>query len=121
GWESLRTVETLPERIICPICGGSFVAVTYPNDQAGLSRAIRLKRQGIPLSSEDDKTLRRGLETAKIVSSYGKKAVICMAAKGVGPRAAIRILNKPCRFEDDFWMAILEEERKYIKTRRFWD
>ncbi|MEM3663095.1 MAG: DEAD/DEAH box helicase [Candidatus Jordarchaeales archaeon] len=121
GWESLRTVETLPERIICPNCGGSFVAVTYPNDQAGLSRAIRLKRQGIPLSSEDDKTLRRGLETAKIVSSYGKKAVICMAAKGVGPRAAIRILNKPCRFEDDFWMAILEEERKYIKTRRFWD
>lgn len=121
GWESLRTIETLPEKITCPNCGSSFIAVTYPNDQMGLSKAVRLKKQGLSLSDEDNKVFRRGLEAAKIVSSYGKRAVICMAARGVGPKAAIRILNKPYRFEDEFWMAILEEERKYIKTRKFWD
>ncbi len=120
GWESIRIVETLPERITCPKCGGSFVAITYADDQSLLSKAVKLKRQNHPLSEKYSKAFNRGLETAKVVSAYGKKAVICMVAKGVGPKAALRILNKPYKSEADFWMAILEEERKYIQTRKFW-
>ncbi|MEM4679308.1 MAG: hypothetical protein QXP17_03340, partial [Candidatus Jordarchaeales archaeon] len=121
GWEALRTVETLPERIICPNCGGSLIAVTHPSDRSGISKAVRLKRQGLPLSDEEAKAFKKGLDAAKLVSSYGKKAVICMAARGIGPKVATRILSKPYHSEDAFWLSILEEEKKYIKTRKFWD
>lgn len=121
GWEALRTVETLPERITCPNCGGSFIAVTHPSDKSGIGRAVRLKRQGLPLSDEEAKAFKKGLDAAKLVSSYGKRAVICMAARGIGPKVATRILSKPYRSEDDFWLSILEEEKKYIRTRKFWD
>ncbi len=121
GWESVRTVETLPEVISCPKCNGRLVAVTYYSDGGSLSKALRLKKLGKKLSKDDKRIFKRGLESAKVVSAYGKRAVICMAARGVGPRAALRILNRTYKSEGAFYEAILEEEKKYMRTRKFWD
>jgi len=45
---------------------------------------------------------------------------IILAARGVGPRTASRILTYQFRDEDDFYRAILQAERLYARTRQFW-
>jgi ATP-dependent Lhr-like helicase len=44
-----------------------------------------------------------------------------MAARGVGPHTASRILGRPHKDEDEFYLDILEAEREYAATRPFWD
>ena len=56
-----------------------------------------------------------------MVQTYGKKAAIVLAAKGVGPTNAVRILNNYHRTEDDLYLDIIRAERDYIRTRMFWD
>jgi ATP-dependent Lhr-like helicase len=51
---------------------------------------------------------------------YGKKAAIALAARGIGPETAKRILARYHKDEDDFLRDILEAERKFIQTRKYW-
>ena len=51
--------------------------------------------------------------------SYGRKALLAMAGNGIGPKTASRILR---RAHDDKTLLklILEAEKNYAKTKRFW-
>ncbi|MCX8204689.1 MAG: DEAD/DEAH box helicase [Candidatus Nezhaarchaeota archaeon] len=120
GWEAVRRVEYLPSEIKCPSCGAKFVAVTWRGDEE-LAKVVskHLRRQR--LTKEEQELLRRGQLSAGLVLTYGKQAVVAMAAKGVGPRTASRILGKPHRDEEEFYLDILQAEREYAATRAFWD
>ncbi len=119
-WESVRKVGYLPEEIKCPRCGAKFVAVTWKGDEE-LARALRKHLKKQRLTKEEQEALRRGQLSAGLVLTYGRKAAIAMAAKGVGPHTASRILGRPHRSEDDFYLDILQAEREYAATRAFWD
>ncbi len=56
---------------------------------------------------------------ANIVLSSGKKAVIALAGKGVGPEHASRILLTLSE-GDAFYREILKAERNFIRTHRYW-
>ncbi len=58
---------------------------------------------------------------ANLVMCYGKKAVYALNTYGVGADTASKILAKPFRNEEDFFAELLEAERRFIRTRRFWD
>ncbi len=58
---------------------------------------------------------------ANLVMCYGKKAVYALNTYGVGADTASKILAKPFRSEKDFFAELLEAERRFIRTRRFWD
>lgn len=57
---------------------------------------------------------------ANLVMSYGKKAVYAMNTHGVGAENAARILAKYYANERDFFLELLEAEKRYIRTRKFW-
>jgi ATP-dependent Lhr-like helicase len=59
------------------------------------------------------------MRNANIVLSGGKKAVLALAAKGVGPENASRVLSTLTE-GDAFYKEILKAERNYIRTRRYW-
>ncbi|PKL55832.1 MAG: hypothetical protein CVV35_07800, partial [Methanomicrobiales archaeon HGW-Methanomicrobiales-6] len=61
----------------------------------------------------------RFLRNANIVLSSGKKAVVALAAKGVGPDVASRVLATLSE-GDAFYREILKAERNYVKTHRYW-
>jgi len=63
----------------------------------------------------------RACRSSSLVQSHGKQAVIAMAARGVGPHNAARIINKLRENEDDFYRNILAQEREYVRTQSFWD
>ena len=62
---------------------------------------------------------RRLIRNANIVLSSGKKAVLVLAAKGVGPDTASRILAT-WTDGDALYREILKAERNFIRTHRFW-
>lgn len=57
---------------------------------------------------------------ANLVMSYGKRAVYALSTYGIGTETAARILSRYYIEEKDFFKALIEAERRYVRTRRFW-
>ena len=60
------------------------------------------------------------MRIANLVMCYGKRAVYAMNTHGVGADTAARILAKYYRNEEEFFKELLEAEKRYIRTRKFW-
>ncbi|RXE55378.1 DEAD/DEAH box helicase [Methanoculleus taiwanensis] len=113
-WKSKTTVERVPDRPQCPLCNARLVAALKPWDEPMIAAAKKQKK------TEEERALEvRLLRNANIVLSSGKKAVVALAAKGVGPEVASRILATLAE-GDSFYREILKAERNYVKTHRYW-
>jgi ATP-dependent Lhr-like helicase len=119
-WDAIRVVKTLPERIICPHCKSTLVAVTYRGDDTLISISKKKKR-AMRLSEEEREHWTRAWKSASLVQVSGRKAILAMTGRGVGPTIASRILRRSFRNEDEFYVEILKAEREYARTRLFWD
>jgi len=119
-YSSFKTIKLLPEKPECPKCTSRFLAV-LPIEGINIHRVMNLKEKGKKLSEEDTQIYERAQKSANLVLSYGKKAIIAMAAYGVGPTTAMRILAKPYKSDTEFFQAIIEAEKQYVKTRPFWN
>ena len=119
-WEGLRTVRTIQETVRCPMCKSTLIAATYPRDE-NLIKIVRKKLQRRPLSPDEEKEWRRGWMSASLVQTSGRRAIIAMSGRGVGPTTASRVLRRFCRTEEEFYTEILKAEREYARTRMFWD
>lgn len=120
SWETVRTVKILPDKVECPRCGSVLVGITYPS-QTNVTKILRKYKSGRKLTDREEKIIRRLWKTANLLVASGKQALIVLAARGIGPETAAKILSKKYDDENDFYMEILNAERKYIRTRAFWD
>ena len=68
----------------------------------------------------EDCTKEELMRIANLVMSYGKRAVYAMNTFGVGAENAARILAKFYRNDEEFFKELLEAEKRYIITRKFW-
>lgn len=59
-------------------------------------------------------------ETSNLFLSYGKKACFVLAAYGVGVRTGKRILRNMTT-EKELLKNIIDEEKTFVRTRRFWN
>jgi ATP-dependent Lhr-like helicase len=119
-WEGIRAVKDAPDHPRCPRCKSTLVAATYQSDDK-LLKIVKKRKRGEELSPEEKAEWERGSLSASLVQNSGKKAIIVMAGRGVGPTTATRILRRPHRTEDDLYLDILRAEREYARTRLFWD
>jgi ATP-dependent helicase Lhr and Lhr-like helicase len=113
-WKSRTVVSRVPETPQCPKCGARLIAALKPWEEQLYMIASKKKK-----SKEERATEVRLLKNANIVLSSGKKAIIALAARGVGPENASRILASLAD-GDAFYREILKAERNYIQTHRFW-
>jgi ATP dependent helicase, Lhr family len=119
GWTFRGKAYLLPERINCPRCGVGAVAVV----KGGLERALEIWskfKARRKLDREEAKELDELRRSASIVLEHGKVGVLVQLAHGVGPKTAVKILNRLAA-GDDLWSAIIDAERQYAATRAFWD
>ncbi|MEM0448396.1 MAG: DEAD/DEAH box helicase [Methanomassiliicoccales archaeon] len=109
-------VKDSPDKIFCQRCGGKMVAAlrAYNKDHVKL-----LSKR--PLTEDEAAEVKRMYKNASLVNGNGSKALLCLAARGVGPDAAARILSGFHEEEDDFLRDILMAEVNYARTKRFWD
>jgi ATP-dependent Lhr-like helicase len=72
-------------------------------------------------TEEQRKALRRVYKNANLVMAHGRKAVIALVSRGVGPDTAARILARYHLEEFEFLRDLLAAEVNYARTKRFWD
>jgi ATP-dependent Lhr-like helicase len=73
------------------------------------------------LTEEELKELTQARRAADLVLSYGRKALVALEVKGVGPETASRILGKMHPREEEFYMDLLKAKIQYLRTREFWE
>ena len=113
-WKSRTKVGRIPDQPQCPVCGARLIAALKPYEEPMYAALHKAKK-----STEEREAEARMLRNANMVLSSGKRAVIALAGRGVGPEAAARILNTFAK-DDNFYREILKEERKFVQTHRFW-
>ena len=102
------TVAGAPEK--CPFCGARYIGIVF-------DLKILKKRD---LSVEEKRKLEKAKETANLFLSYGKKALLVLGGRGIGPKTAAKILSTS---QDELEMLekVLEAEKLYARTRAFWE
>jgi ATP-dependent helicase Lhr and Lhr-like helicase len=120
----------------CLLCRGSLSAVLSPRRMEEVDRlsryakekwkppkrgSVRGKRRERAPSPELEALVRTGYTSAELVAHYGERALFALAARGIGPETARRLLMRLYRDDDAFFTEILRSERSYAKTRAFWD
>jgi ATP-dependent Lhr-like helicase len=134
-WESRRRVRTVielgEESLVCPICNSRLIAALKPweTDEIKLVKQSSAAKTDTNGKGTEKERVKRVYRNANFVLSHGVRAVIALAARGVGPETASRIMRRfnpslqatESEEEHEFYRSILEEERRYARTRRFWE
>lgn len=119
-WSKLTRVRRLSEKPKCDNCEGRLLALV-PRRERGVVNALKKEREGNDLTEDEKESVRRAKDTANIIITHGKKAIIAMAGRGIGPATASRILKMQYDEEKKFYQDILRFEREYARTHKFWD
>ena len=102
--ERKRTVSALRTTDLkCPKCQSKMIGTFHPME---LERGVSNKKL---------------LKSSSLTNTYGLKAALVMAGRGVGPETAGRILRRPSRNEGDLVRHIMDAEITFARTRRFWN
>lgn len=112
----------------CRLCHGTLSAVLSPRrteEIAAISRYAREKRKGAVRRKGPSPgltaQLRAAYTSAELLATFGERALLALAARGIGPDTARRLLARHFRDEDALLAEILRAERSYARTRAFWD
>jgi ATP-dependent Lhr-like helicase len=115
-------VRDLPEKLSCNRCGSELLAGLKHRQDADIVYSLLKRRQrGEGLSPKELEEIIYVRRTADLVLSYGKKAIIALQTKGVGPETAFRILGRMHPNEDDFYTDLLKAKIQYLRTKPFWE
>jgi len=118
SWDYMEMIRIndLPDKPTCPKCGSTALAVfSKEEDQI---RSLVDKR-GEKLTKSEQKLLEQALETAELVSRYGKPAALALTGRRVRTDDALQVLRKEHTLSDHFFELVIEAERNALK-RRFW-
>ncbi|ELZ58596.1 DEAD/DEAH box helicase [Halorubrum hochstenium ATCC 700873] len=115
-WKHTTKVRRVRDQPECPDCGSTRIAALNPWDDETVA-AVRAAEK----DDEQERRTERAHRAASLVQTHGKRAVIALAARGVGPHNAARIINKLREDEDEFYRDVLRQEREYARTQSFWD
>jgi len=115
-WKQTTKVRRVRDQPECPDCGSTRIAALNPWDDETVA-AVRATEK----DDEQERRTERAHRAGSLVQTHGKRAVIALAARGVGPHNAARIINKLREDEDEFYRDVLKQEREYARTQSFWD
>jgi ATP-dependent Lhr-like helicase len=115
-WETKRKVSRISDQPECPRCGSTRIAALNQWADEVVSAVTAREKD-----EEQEKQTQRAYRAANLVQSHGKQAVVALAARGVGPHNAARIISKLREDEEEFYRDILAQERQYARTQSFWD
>ncbi|TYT63507.1 DEAD/DEAH box helicase [Natrialba swarupiae] len=115
-WKSRTKVKRVRDQPECPECGSTRIAALNPWADEVVD-AVRAQKK----DDEQERMTERAFRSASLVQSHGKRAVIAMAARGVGPHNAAQIINRHREDESEFYRDVLSKEREYARTQSFWD
>ena len=118
-WQQVMTPSET-HTLRCKYCKGQQITCTYEYDH-DLVKIIQKKHQGKKLTPDEKKNFQKAWKVSSLLTTFGKTAQIVMAAYGVGPDTAARILKNRLEDDDDYLIKqIIIAEKTYTLTRGFW-
>ena len=108
--------QDAPERVCCSRCGGQMVAALLPYNKQDISLLKKVRP-----TEDEAKEIKRMFKNASLVKEHGRRAMLTLAGRGIGPDTAARVLSSFYDDEDEFLRDILSAELTYARTKRFWD
>ncbi len=117
-WDYLEMVriKDLPDKPTCPKCGSTALGILIREEEKIQSL---VEKKGEKLTKIEQKWRDHALKTAKLMSRYGKPAVVALTGRRLKISDAEAILRKEEELTDNFFESVIEAERKAMK-RRFW-
>ena len=111
--ESIR-ISNLPLKPECPNCGSKKLGMLGVEEKDAY---VLIEKKDRKLRKSEMKLKKKAIQTANLISKYGKAAALALSGKGLRPSDALEILKKESRLSDDLFDLILEAERKALKRR----
>ncbi|MFQ5987182.1 MAG: hypothetical protein ACE5KQ_07480, partial [Thermoplasmata archaeon] len=115
-----RMIKELGERPLCQECSSGLLGLVQWWTDA-IRGALMKKMAREPLAEEEVKLLVRTRQSADMVLSYGRRAVVALSVYGIGPQTASRILAKMHDEDEAFYQDLLDAKLHFITTRQYWD
>lgn len=109
-------VKDLPDEPKCPQCGSKALGVLRKEEEEVRSL---VDKKGEKLTKSEEKIKEQAMETAKLMSKYGKLAAVALAGRKLKTSDVEKILSEEKTLSDKFFELILDAERNALK-RRFW-
>lgn len=113
-WLQEIQVGDFPEKIQCPLCGSTEIAVLDRTPEEAAEMMARTKGR---YNFDPPWWWKQGEDASKLVSIYGRRAGIIAAAKRVENEIAWDILAETEGEGDDFFERVVEAEREALKKR----
>ena len=116
NWDYLEMVRIndLPDQPVCPNCGSTALGV-FSREENQIRSLV--EKRGEKLTKNEQKLLELALETAELVSRYGKPAAVALAGRRVRIDDALEVLRQEHVLSDHFFELIIEAERNALKRR----
>ena len=116
-----KRIRSLSEKLACDKCGSGLSAyLRFGQDPRTIKDILKRRLDGEEITTEELEQLTHARRTADLILSYGKKALVSLQVRGIGPETAFRILGKMHYDEDEFYMDLLKAKIQYLRTRPYW-
>jgi ATP-dependent Lhr-like helicase len=116
NWDytEMTRLNDLPDTPTCPKCGSTRLGIFSREEEQVRSIA---DKKGEKLTKSEQKLLEQALETAELMSNYGKAAAVVLGGRRVRTQDALQVLRKQHVLSDRFFELIIEAERDALKRR----
>jgi len=111
--EMIRLYD-LPDKPTCPKCGSTALG-EFSREEEELHSLV--EKKGERLTKNEQKLLEQALETAELISRYGKAAAVGLAGRRLRTLDALGILLEEHKLSDRFFELVIEAERDALKRR----
>jgi ATP-dependent Lhr-like helicase len=117
-WDYMEIVreKDLPDEPKCPQCGSKALGVLRKEEEE--MRSL-VDKKGEKLTKTEEKIKEQAMETAKLMSKYGKLAAVALAGRRLKISDVEKILSQEKILSDKFFELIIDAERNALK-KRFW-
>ena len=114
----VKEVSECDEEPECPKCGSRLIGVARRQQDIMSILKKRIKKKDLtPEELKEFETLRR---SADLVMVYGKKCIMVLAGRGIGPETAARILARLHPTQEKLLRDVLEAEKTFARTKIYW-
>jgi ATP-dependent Lhr-like helicase len=104
------------DKILCPNCESPMLSLNKPE----YAEVVKRRLSGKKRMERDQKMLKEMMRYASLFDSYGGRAAIALSVYGIGPETASRALMMLRREENQFLMDLLEAQKNYVRTKKYW-
>jgi ATP-dependent Lhr-like helicase len=116
SYMEMLKVKDLPDKPKCPRCGSNAIGLLKVEEERALPI---IEKKGEKLAKNEAKLQQHAVQSAQLISKYGKAAVVALSARRVQPSDVREVLEKEHRLSDGFYEMVLDAERKAM-SKRFW-